>query len=193
MPLPRSDAARGAEISSHPDSCVLRAPESAPKRHATIHAPSLTRPRGVTPVSKYQLSHLSDGSLLSGLRTLIDRDRETTAELLAHLAEVDQRKLYLPAAHPSLFAYCVEELHLSEEAACKRIRAARAAREFPVVFEALADGRLHLTAVCLLAPHLTDETADELLGGATHKSKAQIEQLLAERFPRPDVFAWVQV
>src|SRR5262245_57084877 len=170
MPLPRSDAARGAEISSHPDSCVLRAPESAPKRHATIHAPSLTRPRGVTPVCKYQLSHLSDGSLLSGLKALIGRDRETTAELLAHLAEVDQRKLYLPAAYPSMFAYCVGELHLSEDAAAKRIQAARAASRFPIIFEALAGGRLHLSAVCLLAPHLTAENATDLIAAATHRS-----------------------
>ena len=48
----------------------------------------------------YSLSHLSDGALLSGLSSLAARDRATTAELLAHLAEVDERKLYLPAAFP---------------------------------------------------------------------------------------------
>ena len=35
---------------------------------------------------------------------LVAKDRATTAELLAHLAEVDARKLYLPAAHPSMFS-----------------------------------------------------------------------------------------
>ena len=100
----------------------------------------------------YSLSHLSDPELLRGLASLLAQDRVTTATLLAHLAEVDARRLYLPAAYPSMYAYCVHELHLSEDAACKRIQAARVARQFPVLFEALADGRLHLTAVGLLAP-----------------------------------------
>ena len=52
---------------------------------------------------------------------------------------------------------------------------------------ALADGRLHLSAVILLAPHLTEETAGDLPAAAAHRSKSEIEQLLAERFPKPDL------
>ncbi len=79
------------------------------------------------------------------------------------------------------------ELKLSEEAAFKRIHAARVARRFPLVFPMLADGRLHLSTVILLAPQLTPENADELLATAASESKAEIERLLAERFPRPDL------
>lgn len=135
----------------------------------------------------YSLIHLSDPDLLRDLRALVARDRATTAALLAHLAEVDARQLYLPAAYPSMFAYCVQELRLSEDAAYKRIRAARTAREFPAIFPMVAEGRLHLGAVVLLAPYLTPETAEGLLAAAEHKSKSEIERLLAERFPRPDV------
>ncbi len=60
----------------------------------------------------YSLSHLSDGRLLHGLKSLVARDRTVTAALLAHVAEVDARKLYLPAAHPSMFSYCVNERYL---------------------------------------------------------------------------------
>ena len=56
----------------------------------------------------YSLSHLSDGALLSGLSSLAARDRVTTAELLAHLAEVEARKLYLPAAYSSMLDYIRE-------------------------------------------------------------------------------------
>jgi hypothetical protein len=125
--------------------------------------------------------------LLRDLAALVARDRATTAELLAHLAEVDARQLYLPAGYPSMYAWCVGELRLSEEAAFKRIHAARTARRFPAIFTALAAGRLHLSAIVLLAPHLTPETTDELLGASTHRSKSEIEQLLAERFPRPEL------
>ena len=143
-------------------------------------------------MNRYSLTHLPDSILLHELRALLARERATTAALLAHLAEVDARRLYAPAGHPSMFAYCVEELHLSEETACKRIRAARAARQFPAVYALLADGRLHLTAVVMLAPYLTPENADELLAAAAHQSKAGIEQLLAERFPRPDLPARIE-
>jgi len=46
-------------------------------------------------VKRYLLSHLSDESLLRGLIALVAQDRATTAEMLAHIAEVDERKLYL--------------------------------------------------------------------------------------------------
>jgi len=142
-------------------------------------------------MKRYALSHLSDQVLLRDLAALVARDRATTAELLAHIAEVDHRKLYLPAAYPSMLAYCVGELHLCEQAALKRILAARAALRFPVIFQAVAEGRLHLSAVVLLAPHLTEGTAEDLLAAATHKCKSEIERLLAERFPKPDMLAWV--
>jgi hypothetical protein len=87
---------------------------------------------------------------------------------------------------PSL-SNCVDALHLSEGAAYKRIAAARTARRFPVILEMLAGGRLHLSAVCLLAPHLTEENQPSLLEAAVHRSKRRVELLMAERFPKPDV------
>jgi len=141
---------------------------------------------------KRSAPYLSDPALLHGLHQLVARECTTTAELLDHVAEVDARKLYLPAAYPSMFAYCVGELRLSEDAAYKRIQAARAAARFPAIFDAVAEGRLHLSAVCLLAPHLTEDTAAGLLEAATHRSKSEIEKLLAARFPRPDLPDLVQ-
>ena len=68
----------------------------------------------------YSLSHLSDRELLHGLVSLVAEERAATAALLAHLAEFDARRLYLPVAYASLYAYCVQELHFSEQAALKR-------------------------------------------------------------------------
>jgi hypothetical protein len=142
-------------------------------------------------VKRYSLSHLSDESLLRSLIALVAQERATTAEMLAHIAEVDERKLYLPAGYPSMFAYCVGELHFSEDAAAKRIQAARAARRFPVIFAAVASGRLHLSGVVLLAPHLVEETAADLIAAAGHRTKSEIEQLLANWFPKSDLLTWV--
>ena len=131
----------------------------------------------------YTLAHLSDEVLLRDLAALTVRERVTTATLLAHIGEVDARRLYVPAGYPSMHAYCVDELRLSEDAAYKRIQAARAARQFPALFLALAEGRLHLAAACLLAPHLTPGNAEGLIEAATHRRKSEIEELLALSFP----------
>ncbi len=143
-------------------------------------------------MSTYSLSRVADHVLVRDLAALVSKDRTTTASLLAHIAEVDVRKLYLPAAFPSMFEYCVGELRLSEDAAFNRVRAARPARKFPAIFVALADGRLHLSAVLRLTPHLTPENADELLAAAVHRTKSEVELLLAQRFPRPDMPTRVQ-
>ena len=85
-----------------------------------------------------------------------------------------------------MFAYCTEILHLSEAEAYLRIAAARASREHPLLLTMLADGRLHLTAIAKLAPHLTPGNKEALLARAACKSKREIEELVAELAPRPD-------
>ena len=142
-------------------------------------------------MSRFSLFGVPDHALLLTLRSLVAQDRVTTADLLAHIAEVDERKLYLPAAYPSMHAYCVRTLGFSEDAAFKRITAARIARAFPAIFPAVADGRLHLAAVLLIAPQLTSGNADEWIAAAAGKSKSEIALLLAERAPKPDVPAFV--
>jgi hypothetical protein len=143
-------------------------------------------------VKTYSLSHLADHVLLHDLRALVAQDRVTTAAMLAHLAEVDARKLYLPAAYSSMYLYCAGELRLSEDAAFKRIQAARTAREFPKIITAVEEGRLHLSAVVLLAPHLTRATSGELLEHAAYKTSAEIRLVLAQRFPQPDLVTFLQ-
>ena len=140
----------------------------------------------------HSLSLLSDQELLRDLAVLVARDRTTTAALLAHLAEVDARRLYLPAAYPSMYLYCVYELGLSEDSALKRIRAARTARRFPAIFAAVADGRLSLSVVVLLGPYLTPENVEQLLNAATHQTRSQVEKLLAQRFPGSEMMALIE-
>ena len=135
----------------------------------------------------FAVSHFTDRALLHDLKGLVAQDRRTTAVMLTRIAEVDERKLYRREGYPSMYEYCVHELRLSESAAYKRINVARMARRFPAILVALAEGRVHLRAVLMLAPHLTSGNADELLAAATHRTRVELEQLLAERFPRPDL------
>ena len=99
----------------------------------------------------------------------------------------DARGPYREHAYSSMFEYCVEALHMSEAEAYLRIRAARLGREFPRVLLMPEAGELHLTAIKLLAPVLTQHNADELLEMACFKSKRELEVLLAARFQKLDV------
>jgi hypothetical protein len=133
------------------------------------------------------LESLSDDELLRRLADLLSESRRAESDLVAHIAEVEARRLYAREAAPSMFVYCIDVLHLSEAEAYLRLTAARAAREHPVLLQMLADGRLHLTGIAKLAPHLTPQNRDLLLARAVHRSKRQIEELVAELAPRPDV------
>jgi len=141
---------------------------------------------------KRPLQSIPDDDLLHRLAELMGQARRVEADIVAHIAEVDERRLYAREAFPSMFAYCTDVLHLSEAEAYLRIAAARASREHPILLTMLADGRLHLTGIAKLAPHLTRENRDGLLERATHRSKRQIEEQIAEIAPRPDVPATVR-
>jgi 5-methylcytosine-specific restriction endonuclease McrA len=134
-----------------------------------------------------RLESLSDDDLLARLRDLVRAERQSTAEVTRHIAEVDARRLYLGQACLSMFAYCTGVLHYSEYAALQRIHVARAARRFPLLLERLAEGALHLAGADLLAPHLTDENCRDLLEEVRHKTKRDIEKIVARLSPKPDV------
>jgi len=130
---------------------------------------------------------LSDRELLARMPTLVRAERMASAEVIAHLMEIDRRRLYLGEACSSLFAYCRERLGYSEDGALKRMRVARLALVVPAALDELRSGRIHLTGLFVLSRYVTPENADELLGEARGKSRSELEQLLARLFPRPDV------
>src|SRR5262245_18879065 len=133
------------------------------------------------------LESLSDDDLLSGLVGVAGQARRVEADLVVHMAEVDFRRLYARHACPSMFVYATRVLHLAEGEAFRRIRVARATRRHPILLEMLSDGRLHVSGIAVLVPVLTGENQDRLLSLAVHKTKRQIEKLVGELQPRPDV------
>ncbi len=73
--------------------------------------------------------------------------------------------------------------------------AARAVRRVPALLAAVADGHLHLTAVVLLAPHIDEANADELIAFAAKHSCADIRSWISARAQRavetPDLLTQV--
>ena len=139
------------------------------------------------------LSHLSDRELVTEVARLATCQREATVSLIAHLAELYARRLHQRAGFSSLYTYCLEVLCLSESEAYDRVKAAKLVRRYPALLALLASGRVNLTTVRLLSPHLTAENHQELLLAACGKRKRDVQELLAQRFPQPDVaFSIVQ-
>ena len=124
---------------------------------------------------------------------LVRRSDEIASALLAHLAEVDERRLHVELGFSSLFAYCTERLGMSDSVAGRRITAARVCRKFPQVFARVARGELNLTTLCALNPHLNPENAAELFEACGNRSRLQVDEILAARFPKADVRERVRV
>jgi 5-methylcytosine-specific restriction endonuclease McrA len=141
----------------------------------------------MTSANFWELAHLSDQGVRHGLRDLIGGRSRIEARVVAHLAAIEERRLHLVDGFSSMFDFCLRQLGLSESEAYHRIAAARVARRFPVVFGMIDRGEIHLSAICLLRDHLTEENHLQLLLGASGKTKLKIQELLARQFPKPAV------
>ena len=137
--------------------------------------------------ARYRLGSIGDDELLAALSGLVRREHDLMSDLLAHLAELDERRLYLDLGFTSLFAYCTEALGFCKSSAARRIAVARTCRKYPEAFARVARGELQLSVLSLLGPHLNAENAAELFEGCRHQSCEQVELLLAARFPKSDV------
>ena len=136
---------------------------------------------------RFGLGGLANDQLLASLSSLVGRENAALADMLAHLAELDERELCLDLGFSSLFAYCVEALGFCKSSAGRRIAAARVCRTYPEAFARVANGELGLSVLVTLNKHLNPGNASELFAACSRKSYEQVELLLAARFPRPDV------
>jgi hypothetical protein len=132
-------------------------------------------------------ARLSDDALLARLKLLANRDRDTTVELVVHLAELEGRKTHLGEGPGSLYTYCRDVLGYSEDAAWNRAATASAVRRYPVILGWLADGSLNVTTVRILRPVLTPENHLAVLTEARRRSKKEVEVILRRLDPKPDV------
>jgi len=133
---------------------------------------------------RHSVAHLSNPQVKQRLMVKVVQERAHEAEILVLIGEADARKIYLDESYSSMYAWCIEFFHFSKEVAFRRIHAARIARQYPFLFAAIEDGRLHLSAVRLIAPHLTPENVEEIVAAATHRTCEEIEEMLARRVVR---------
>lgn len=139
------------------------------------------------------LTHLTDKALLFDTKELARIGRENTVQLLFHLKEIDNRKLYSDLKFPSLYEYCSKELKLGEASAQKRIVTARLLNEIPDISSKIEKGSLTLTNISAAVKYMKDneivetETKREILNSLENLSKKECDQKLFELsgFERP--------
>jgi 5-methylcytosine-specific restriction endonuclease McrA len=130
------------------------------------------------------LRSVSDQHLLSAADTIAVQDRKLTLKLLAHLHEIERRKLYSKLGYSSMFDYCTTRLHFSEPAAARRLRTARCLARFPQLGALLEAGEVNLSTVSMVAKLMTPATVDIILSRIRGKSRREVERLIAEYEPR---------
>lgn len=140
------------------------------------------------------IQRLTNEELIRRTEELAADVRTKTCDLVESLAEMDRRKLYQDFHYASLFEYCIHKLRMSEAAAYRRIRAARAFQAYPPVKPLMRDGKLTLEALALLHPYLNDADAGKLVSEASGKRVWEVERLIASRRteePRRDVVRFI--
>ena len=133
-----------------------------------------------------QHTSLSDEELVSHIASLCLEGRRLVARLIVHLIEVEDRALDKKSACSSMWAFCTERLKMSEGETSRRLNAAKLVRRFPSVLGRLERGEIHLSALRQLGPYLKEENVDAILDEAKGKTRTQLDELIARRFPRPN-------
>ena len=124
------------------------------------------------------ISSLTDHTLITELKNLVQQEREVLAEIISYLQEVDTRRLYLELGYSSLFSFCTQGLRYSEGSAYRRIKAARLSAETPEVLERIAAGSVSLCAAVELS-RVPTQIMRELLPLSEGKAKEEVKRLVA--------------
>src|SRR5215203_1366352 len=133
-----------------------------------------------------QHTSLSDEELVSQIASLCLEGRRLVARLIVYLIEVEDRALDKKSACSSMWAFCTERLKMSEGETSRRLNAAKLVRRFPSVLGRMDRGEIHLSALRQLGPYLKEENVDAILDEAKGKTRTQLEEMIARRFPRPN-------
>jgi len=124
-------------------------------------------------------------ALTARLYEIRQEERSLLVEFLAHLAELDRRKIVLALGYPSLFAFCTDYLGLTKSSAFRRTTAARLVARFPLAADFLADGRLCLTTLVELRDVLEEARLLEILDRAAGRTEDQVKELVCALRPQP--------
>jgi hypothetical protein len=89
--------------------------------------------------------------IVEKLKLLVASERKITAEIIEHIQEIDQKKIYAQMGYPTLFAFLTEYIGYAAASAQRRIEAARLLTAVPEVKEDIKSGNLNLSQVAMVS------------------------------------------
>ncbi|MEK2688579.1 HNH endonuclease [Bdellovibrio sp. GT3] len=141
------------------------------------------------------LASISNFELLNRVEKLALSERKITHLILWHLVEIESRRLYIDLGFTSLYKYLTGHLRYSEDAAYRRIQAARLLKKLPNIEKSIEVGDLSLTQLtqvqkCLAKSAadgivVTNEKAKDVLESIQRKSSYETQKILAIEFNHP--------
>jgi hypothetical protein len=127
------------------------------------------------------MRNINDKTLLNQTKLLVSKERRLLKEILEHLQEIYDRRLFADLGYSSLFKYLVKELKYSEGAAARRISALRLVKKVPEAKKLIENGELNLT-VAAKAQSFTREKSKtetkEVIKLVSGKTKDEAEKTL---------------
>jgi hypothetical protein len=142
-----------------------------------------------------ELKQISNQELLSRLDKLVRTERKLTHVILAHINEVESRRLYAELGFDSMFKYLTSHCGYGEDSAYRRLQAARLLKKAPEIAEKIEQGALNLTQLTQVQKCLRQEqqsgsvvSADQtlqILEQIQNKSSYETKKVLALEFNQP--------
>lgn len=126
---------------------------------------------------------IEDEILLSECKLDVQREKQSTSQVLEYLSEIDKRRLWMKEGFSSLYDFCIRSLNNSEGETHRRIQACRLTSKVEEIKPLLEAGTLSLTTISLLSPYLNIANAKDILPKVINQPTRQIEKVLAEIFP----------
>ncbi|QLY26886.1 HNH endonuclease [Bdellovibrio sp. KM01] len=146
------------------------------------------------------LTGICNLELIGRLEKLAQSERKLTHLILCHINEMESRRLYAELGFDSMFRYLTTHLKYSEDAAYRRLSAARLLKKSPEIAERLEDGRLTLTQLTQVQSALRQEIkksgedskslsaiVPQILKKIESKSSFETKKTLAQEFNFPIV------
>ncbi|MFS4460405.1 HNH endonuclease [Bdellovibrio sp. HCB2-146] len=145
------------------------------------------------------VKRISDELLVTQVKYLVQKERETTVVILRHLREMDVRKLYINYDCSSMYKYCIKHLKYTESQTQRRLSAARLLTELPELEQRVQDGDLSLTNLSNIQSFVRAESAAncpldktaklELVASLENKSTRQVQKELIGKSHQPLLLA----
>ena len=92
-----------------------------------------------------ELKNISNEELTLRVEKLVRSERKLTHIILAHIVEIESRRIYAELGFDGMFSYLTKSLGYSESAAYRRLQTARLLKSAPTIAEKLEQGSLNLS------------------------------------------------